>query len=332
MSEFLKIPTLLVLTTKNNITFDIYLKQPNHYILYATPENFTEESRQKLHDIGKSHLYISNNDKKTYEQYIEENLIYLLEDTNIPTYQKQEILYQNSMNIVDNLFTKSNDEHLEKESYIQIHNMVNNIYDFIIDKHNGLKNLQNLIKASYKEYVHAVNVSVYAMSLLIHHNKLNSMRNIKNNEIKRIGISAILHDIGKANVPSEILNKRGELTKTELEEVKKHPIYSFEKCQFMNLNSDITNSILFHHEKLDGSGYPSGTKNIKENTQIITICDMYDAMLSERPFRTFVHTPFKALRKLQMNVLSGKLDAKLVSSFISLISTNQFIAGNLNVN
>lgn len=126
-------------------------------------------------------------------------------------------------------------------------------------------------------------------------------------QIENIGLAAMLHDIGKIDVPDSILKKPGKLTDEEYEIIKKHPLKGAElvKETYYEKVSDI---ILQHHERIDGSGYPYGLKGneIMIEAQIIAIADTYHAMISDRPYRKAIPQDkvikeLKGLRGLQYN-------------------------------
>lgn len=105
--------------------------------------------------------------------------------------------------------------------------------------------------------------------------------------IATLQIASLFHDIGKFYVPDEILNKPGKLTKEEYECIQKHPTDSgiMLKDKF---DDKIVDIVTQHHEKIDGSGYPKGLKGneIYLEAKIIAVADAYDAMTSERAYRT----------------------------------------------
>lgn len=107
-------------------------------------------------------------------------------------------------------------------------------------------------------------------------------------DMRNLSLGAMFHDIGKKFIPKEILGKRAKLTDEEFNEIKKHPILGYE---FMRDNGEFPESALAiisdHHEKLDGSGYPANKvdKELSKLTKIVTICDIYDAVISDRVYR-----------------------------------------------
>lgn len=141
-------------------------------------------------------------------------------------------------------------------------------------------------------------------------------------ECKLIYIAAIIHDIGYLDVPSEILNKKKALTAKEMETIQKHTIRGAELLDFINLPEIVSNGILYHHEKWDGGGYPEGLEKekIPMVARIITIVDVYEAMISPRPYRP----PFSSKEAIsKVNVGSGIFfDPKIVEIFNQLVEKN----------
>lgn len=101
--------------------------------------------------------------------------------------------------------------------------------------------------------------------------------------------AGLLHDIGKSNIDHEIIIKPGKLTNEEFDEIKKHPLIGYNILkQSGEYNENILSGVLFHQEKYDGSGYPTGLRGAKIPliARILTICDVFDALTSNRPYRT----------------------------------------------
>jgi putative nucleotidyltransferase with HDIG domain len=320
-NQYLHISPLFLVTSDQKLEFNIYLFQNNNYILYATPVNFTDEHRKRLVDNEVDNVFINNKDKLTYESFVQRNLHILLDNPEVSIVNKAEILYDHSITVVEKFFNRISKDYPKNESYDKLVQIVDNIYRLFDNNHNAIHSLRNLIATNYKEYVHCINTSLYAISLLIHHHREQSNAPLlRKSTVRQIGVGALLHDIGKSKVRQTILEKAGGLTPKEFEEVKKHPIHGVEMCQHMDLDQSVAQCVLFHHEKLDGSGYPTGTRNIPRHVQVITVADMYDAITCERPYRKHKITSFEALRILSKDVERGRLDRELVASFIRMIS------------
>ncbi len=106
-------------------------------------------------------------------------------------------------------------------------------------------------------------------------------------ELKQIHIAGDLHDIGKIGVPDSVLNKPGKLELNEWELMKKHPFIGYNILSKANTFKDISEVVLYHHERWDGKGYPKGLKEeeIPLASRILAVCDSVDAMKSDRPYR-----------------------------------------------
>jgi putative nucleotidyltransferase with HDIG domain len=106
-------------------------------------------------------------------------------------------------------------------------------------------------------------------------------------QVNAIRTAALIHDIGKIIVPSEILNKPGKLSVLERSFVEAHAQASYEILKTIEFEFPIAEIILQHHEKLDGSGYPRGLSgdSILKEARVLTVADVIEAMASHRPYR-----------------------------------------------
>lgn len=131
--------------------------------------------------------------------------------------------------------------------------------------------------------------------------------------------AALIHDMGKIVIPSSILNKPSRLTPEEFSEIKKHPIYAYDVLKSIDNMEDIAEYIKYHHERIDGKGYPEGLKGkeIPLESRIISICDSFDAMTSERSYKK-AFTKEQAIKEL-INNKGIQFDEKLVDSFVKLV-------------
>lgn len=129
--------------------------------------------------------------------------------------------------------------------------------------------------------------------------------------------AALLHDIGKIGMPDKILNKPGRLTKEEREEVNRHPEKGAAITKPIKRLREITVGIKHHHERYDGSGYPDGLKGeaIPLISRIISVADAFDAMYSDRPYRSKLPVD-ECIRELEEG--KGKqFDSKFTDAFIT---------------
>jgi len=134
---------------------------------------------------------------------------------------------------------------------------------------------------------------------------------------------ALLHDIGKISIPDAILNKTERLTEEEFAQMKKHTINGYEILSEISIFPQIALGARYHHEKINGTGYPSGLKGeeIPEIAKIIAVADTFDAMYSTRPYRKKLSIEYVA-GELE-RVAGEQLDKKIVDVMIGLIRSGK---------
>jgi HD-GYP domain-containing protein (c-di-GMP phosphodiesterase class II) len=133
---------------------------------------------------------------------------------------------------------------------------------------------------------------------------------LKENEIKLLIVTGVLHDVGKTKIPEEILNAPRKLTKEEFEVIKHHPVYSYELLGDA-FDERVKKGVLYHHERLDGSGYPDGLVGDELDlfARITAVSDVYDAMVSARSYKG-ARIPFDILNQF-MNAEHRGLDLEV---------------------
>src|SRR5258706_77173 len=133
--------------------------------------------------------------------------------------------------------------------------------------------------------------------------------------VKRLGIAATLHDIGKARIPLAILDKPDRLDPDEEEIMRRHPVIGYELLMdIADITPEILDGVRHHHEFLDGSGYPDGLRapEISDLVRLLTISDIFAALIESRPYRPAM-PPQKAYNILRG--MDGKLERPLVKAF-----------------
>ena len=139
-------------------------------------------------------------------------------------------------------------------------------------------------------------------------------------EIREAELAGRFHDIGKISAPAEILNKAGELDPNEAEMVRRHPVTGYQILKNVDEYSHIAEAVLYHHERYDGKGYPSGLRggDIPLISRIINVVDAYEAMTSTRSYKEKMSHE-EALMELRR--CSGKqFDSRIVNVFIEKVA------------
>jgi len=160
---------------------------------------------------------------------------------------------------------------------------------------------------------HSLNVGLLAISFGRH-------LGISEDDLNKLGFAGMLHDVGKMRTPNEVLNKEGQLTPEEYAQMQGHAQHGRDiLMSHKNVYHGTVDVAYGHHEALDGSGYPRKIKasGITEFTRIVTLCDVYDAITSDRIYQKG-RSSLEALKILYQNK-GTKYDEKLVTEFISCI-------------
>ncbi len=163
-----------------------------------------------------------------------------------------------------------------------IKNTVSDIVDDILNNSdNIIVNMLDIKNFDDYTYEHSVNVAVYSIIL-------GKSLNYNVRDLNKLGVGAILHDIGKILIPPEILFKEGKLNDEEYQIVKDHSELGYDYIKDAREISPVSKTaILSHHERLDGSGYPreKTRDELHDFAKIVAITDVYDALTSDRTYR-----------------------------------------------
>ena len=145
---------------------------------------------------------------------------------------------------------------------------------------------------------------------------------LSSHEIESISLGGRIHDIGKLAIPAEILSRPGRLSNAETGLIRTHAQAGFDMLERVGFPSDASEIVLQHHERLDGSGYPSGLKGreVCIGAQIVAVADVFDAMASDRPYRALGADA--AIEELR-NGSGTKYNADVVTAFVKLFEANK---------
>ncbi|MBN1593307.1 MAG: HD domain-containing protein [Candidatus Coatesbacteria bacterium] len=172
-----------------------------------------------------------------------------------------------------------------------------------------LKALVNVYFKDYTTAIHSVNVMALTLGYCLFNDQGLDMS-------KTLGLAALLHDVGKTKIDMRILNANRKLTDDEFAQIKRHPTIGYDilrECDFSD--EEIFKGALEHHEKLDGSGYPKGIRDVSLAGQIIGIIDCYEAITNDdRPYRNAMD-PLDALALMKREVETEQFNWRLFEGF-----------------
>ena len=162
-------------------------------------------------------------------------------------------------------------------------------------------------------YAHSVNVAVYC-------GVIGMGMGMSESELGNLVTAALLHDLGKLQIPDEILNKPGRLTQEEYLIMKSHATLSYQIIsERWDISAHIKEAVLHHHENVDGSGYPDGLEGAQQTmfTRILHVADVYDALTSKRPYKE-PYAPYEATEYL-MGGCGIMFDREVVETLLKYV-------------
>ncbi|WMJ78105.1 MULTISPECIES: HD-GYP domain-containing protein [unclassified Sedimentibacter] len=278
---------------------DIYLHNNNNfYALLLTKGQVLNNSYIKkihYHDIDGAYIESIGFEDIEVDSYIDDNL------KSESLSQIKDVYYEFKMSS-----GKINDLTIKRLSSI-----VDTLISEILCKDDLTYNVIDFKNFDSYTYHHCLNVAVLSISTGI-------SIGLSESELHDLGLAGLLHDIGKMSIPVEILNKPGKLTDEEFELIKTHPVSALKFLENM-VSYKVLRAIESHHEKLDGTGYPYGKKadNISYYAKILAVCDVYDALTSDRSYRKSAF-PNEVIEYI-MGCADTHFDYEILNHFIRII-------------
>ncbi|OPY86342.1 MAG: Cyclic di-GMP phosphodiesterase response regulator RpfG [Syntrophus sp. PtaU1.Bin208] len=245
------------------------------------------------------------------EQLMYPELQEVLHDSALSPSERAGVVKKSSLLLMERL--------LESPTVENIHAAKKGIYDvvdLILSEREMVQHLLEIISHDYYTYTHCVNVGILSVSLA----KALFGRSDRHN-MHELGVAFFLHDLGKVRIDSNFINKSSKLSEEEMQEVKHHPEYGYNILdEAQELTEECKLVVLEHHERDDGSGYPSGLPGdeIHLYARICSIADVYDALTSQRSYKQPL-TPFEALKLMKEEML-GHFQPELFEKFVMLFT------------
>lgn len=290
---------------------EIYIRVSDQFVLFRNARlPFRVEDRQKLKEAGIQTVYVLCDSEKDIKEFFESNLSTIIDSPRVTVQKKAEVLYQCATGIAQDIFNHPEN----KENIGKSREVVNNTISLMAQSSDAFVRIISLSSHDYYTYSHCVNVMTFTIGLL------NSLGVKDPRVLKEVGMGALLHDIGKAKVPLHVLNKPAPLTDEEWVIMKQHPSFGLEMLHGTNVPERGKTVVVQHHEKLNGTGYPYGLKGdqIPLISQVVSLCDAYDAMTTNRVYKKAMK-PFTAF-KIIANEMRGTFDPVVIEKFIELLN------------
>jgi HD-GYP domain-containing protein (c-di-GMP phosphodiesterase class II) len=271
-----------------------------------TRENLAELTRNRIR-----RFYVRTSESELFEEYLHAFMDRILTDPAVPLKVKASTFYVSSSHSLRKAFDDPNPERIEK-----IKKTLKPMFRHIMENTTLLEGLFSITEHDFNTYTHSVNVGIFATSLAIHFYKGDT--SMGTGDLERLCFGYFLHDIGKARVPASILRKEGPLSAQEWAVMKRHPEWGYAiLMETGHLTDEAAYIAMQHHERPDGSGYPSGMRDIHPCARICTMADIFDALTSQRPYKPSMR-PFDAFELVKKEAFT-EFDHLLVKSFITML-------------
>jgi HD-GYP domain-containing protein (c-di-GMP phosphodiesterase class II) len=297
----------------STVNFKIYIQKAMDFEVFIDADNerpvlIDNDRAWNISQIP-SELAIENNDIAAYKTYLQSltDASKLAEDETI--YRKAVVIKENSKIVMKDIL----EDPRSGEKIKEVKNAVGSITDSLLENPDLIYSMLSLTKYDYYTYTHCVNVAVLSVGLGI------AIGGMATEEVKTLGIGAMLHDIGKTAIAPEILNKQGRLNDYEYRVIQGHVKEGEKLLQGVKeIPAEAHEAVVQHHEKLSGRGYPYGLsgKEIGLFGRITAIADCYDALTTKRPYKQ-AFSPYEALKIISKD--EHDYDPELLIEFVKML-------------
>lgn len=277
--------------------FDIFIKVDNSgsetYVKFASTEPKHQDKVLRLLEEGEidQEFYIHEEDLCKYHNFATQSLRTIVGNPNVPFETKTKKIYEVSQGVMKDFFSYSaNPKMLESSGEV-----MDMMEDCLSSADSGFAGISKITSRDYYTYTHSVNVGLYCMTF-------GTKVGLPKDDVKQLGVGGMLHDVGKSQIDTTLINKNGKLSEEEFEKMKVHSPLGAEMLTETCCYKDIViNMAGQHHEKFAGGGYPQGLSGdeISMHARICKIMDVYDALTTRRSYK-------KAMNPLQTLTLMTK--------------------------
>lgn len=244
-------------------------------------------------------VYVHKNESGSYRDYVRENLEFILNHDDILAERKADTLVALSLEVVEESFAMNFSQRADVEKVIaNVQVLLTKAMDFL-SSIESLRGLASLAGHDYQTHTHSIKVG-WLIATFINSNQ-DLFDSPEGGDLKDLlveaAVAGFLHDLGKVKIPRGVINKPARLNNLELTVMQSHPSYSAAMLFDSPISHSALQTVVYHHENEDGSGYPCGLSGA-ETPLMAKIChmaDVFDALTSERPYKP-AKTPFEALK------------------------------------
>lgn len=313
--QYFSIEISVLKATDKHITFDVYLKlsDTNYAHVFSKSTGIDFKRLNSYRDKGVREFYVRNEDKPQYDEFLANRPESIISNPNASNTKKAAALLSLAEQNLSDIFSSLQPQMTLQEEAAEAAKKL--VFNFTRVLSKDPKSLALMLKvAAHGDYLYYHSLSVSVVSLFIA--KACGVASLRLMEV--CGLGGLLHDIGCALLPREILDSPSALTAAQWKEMRQHPHYSVKLIEGIRAIPDEVRFILAqHHEEPRGSGYPAGLRGgvIFFPAKIVALADAFCALTSKRPYRN-AYTVEQALNIIKHD--SGKWDAELIKILVQI--------------
>lgn len=292
-------------------TVDLYVKIRNKYRLFAARGALFTEEHCRVFSRNRATLYIRISDNESAEEYLSSYVNDLITDPLTEPGVKAEVVYSSSMRSIRQVF-----QGLNRRSLADLERASAHVVKLILSDRRVMNDLIGITSHDRFTYHHCVKVGIYATALAGH---LFSCQ-ANGHDLPALCTAFFLHDIGMTRIPNQIVEKKGPLSESERQVLRKHPIWGHDRLMNANyLTSQAASIVLFHHETCNGTGYPFAktSRDIPLYAKICSIADTFETLTSTAAHGSSM-SPYEALTFMHQE-MAGQFDPELFKAFILML-------------
>ena len=297
--------------------FSLFLRQGDKLVLYARRgEQFSLAHRDRLSAMGVDKVYVSVEERDGYDGYVRQHLGDILGDETIPAVQRCQVWHDTSVNLVRDLFDFSVPGSEIRNRYNRVRQLLKSSMRFISDP-GMLRELSRFLQRGFEPYEHSLGVMVLTATTL------GTWSNMDGKLMLAVTAGALLHDIGLSRLPKSLEERAPEdLTGPEWTLLRTHPSLGVSICSRLPIAQETLQCILFHHQREDGQGYPSGALggDIPFYPKVVALANTFDNLSRDKPWRKGL-SPFEALKAIKGD--RGLYDSEVLKRLILVLSKAQ---------
>lgn len=310
-------PQLIVPSTFGG--FSIYLKQHGRMVLYAAQGDvFTAAHRARLLDMGVKKVWVESAEREGYDEYVRAHLASVVGDEEIPVKDRAEAWCGASETILRKMYDLDAPDEQLLLRFSRVRTLLRNTLKFFSDPA-VLREMARFLRSGFDAHRHGLGVMVLTAVLLDTYDGLPARL------MTASCAGAVLHDIGKSRLSEQLRTADPRYLDADALNIwRTHPSVGVSICSRLPLEQETLQCILFHHEREDGTGFPSGGRgaDIPLCPRALGLCNAYDNLVRGGPDRAGL-SPFEALSSIKED--RGAYDPDLLRRLITVLSKAELV-------